>query len=309
MRVGIVGTGFVGAAAAYAMTLRGSAAELVLTDVNADKARAEARDIQDATPFSHPLRVSAGDYASLDGCRVVVLTAGVNQKPGETRLQLLERNARIFEEVVPQVVQAAPEAVLLVATNPVDVLTTLVERIARLPEGRVIGSGTALDTARMRALIAEKVGVDPGHVHGYVLGEHGDSEVLAWRSVDIAGLEVARFCEMRGLSWGEVERAEIDTRVRRAAYEIIAGKGATYYGIGTALARITESIVRDQRAVLTVSSSLRPGGTRGEVAYSLPRLVGGAGILATLETPLDPREQQALAASEAVIAEAAAGLK
>lgn len=299
MKVGIVGAGFVGAAAAYALTLRGSCTELVLTDINAKKALAEAEDIQHATPFTHPVRVTAGKYEDLEGAKVVILTAGVNQKPGETRLQLLERNVNIFSEMVPQVVQAAPEAILMVATNPVDVLTAITAKIAGLPEGRVLGSGTTLDTARFRALVGQHVGIDPQHVHAFVLGEHGDSEVLAWSSASISGIPIGEYCVQRGIQWDDAIKSSIDEKVRKAAYTIIEGKGATYYGIGAALARITEVITRDARAILSVTAPDSEG-----LAYALPRIVGGDGIKETLEVPLSTREALQLSRSVEVLREA-----
>ena len=299
MKVGIVGTGFVGASAAYALTLRGSCTELVLVDINEKKALAEAEDIQHATPFTHPVRVTAGSYKDLAEAKVVILTAGVNQKPGEDRLQLLERNVKIFAEMVPQVVKAAKDAILIVATNPVDVLTAVTTKIAGLPAGRVLGSGTTLDTARFRALVAQHVGIDPQHVHAFVLGEHGDSEVLAWSSASISGIPIGEYCLQRGIQWDEEIKKGIDEKVRKAAYTIIEGKGATYYGIGAALARITEVITLDARAILSVTAVDEEG-----LAYALPRIVGGEGIKETLEVPLSTREARELSRSVEVLKEA-----
>lgn len=302
MKVGIVGTGFVGATAGYAMVLRGSCTELVFVDRNEARARAEAADIAHASPVSHAVRVSSGGYDALEGARLVVIAAGVNQQPGETRLQLLGRNKKVFEDVIPSVLKYAPDAVLLVATNPVDVMTDLTVQIAGNAQ-RVIGSGTVLDSARLRALIAERADVDPQNVHAYVLGEHGDSEVLAWSSADIAGITVPEFFARRGLPWNDDVKAEIDHGVRRAAAEIISGKQATYYGVGAALARIAEAVLRDRRAVLTVS-----GPTKYGVSLSLPRIVGGAGILETLEPHLSKEEERALEHSANVLREAVAQL-
>ncbi|GAA4013856.1 L-lactate dehydrogenase [Deinococcus rubellus] len=304
MKVGVVGAGLVGATAAFAMVLRGSCSELVMVDKNERRAEAEAADISHAAPMSHAVRVSSGGYEQLNGARVVVLAAGVNQKPGESRLDLLARNAAVFRDVVPQVARAAPDAVLLVATNPVDVLTTLTARLlAHSSAQPVIGSGTVLDSARFRSLLAERSGLDPQNVHGYVIGEHGDSEVLAWSGVSVAGQSLGEFLKGRGILFDDVFRSEIDAAVRGAAAKIIAGKQATSYGIGAALARITEAVLRDRRSVLTVSAA-----APGDVAYSLPRVVGGAGVLETLMPKLDASEQEALERSVAVIREAAAHL-
>jgi L-lactate dehydrogenase len=255
MKVGVVGSGLVGATAAYALVMRGVGREVVLVDKNPARAAAEADDIRHAVPFAHALEVRAGDYADLAGANAVVLCAGVGQKPGETRLQLLKRNAAVFAEVVPAVLAAAPGAVLVVATNPVDVMTHLAARTAAavgVPAGRVLGSGTTLDTARFRSLVGGRCGVDPHHVHGYVVGEHGDSEVLTWSLVTVGGMPLDEFARLRGVDLSATVRSEIDEKVRRAAYTIIAGKGATYYGVGSALARVVEAVLHDQRSILTV---------------------------------------------------------
>jgi L-lactate dehydrogenase len=307
MKVGIVGSGLVGSTAGYAMVMRGVGRELVLVDKNADRARAEADDINHAVPFAKPLRVAAGDYSDLAGCQAILLCAGVNQKPGETRRELLNRNADVFRDVVPRALAAAPEAVFVVATNPVDVMTHLTARLAReqgaRPE-RVLGSGTTLDTARFRHLLGAVCGVDPHHVHGYVIGEHGDSEVLTWSLVTVAGMPLTAFARLRGIDLSDAVRQSIDHRVRRAAYSIIAGKFATYYGIGSALARITEVILHDQRSVLTVCSPADDVHGVRDVTLSLPRLVGGAGVLETFPLPLNDLEVRQLRDSACVIRQA-----
>lgn len=304
MKIGIVGSGFVGSTAAYALVMRGVGREIVLVDANQQRAAAEADDIAHAVPFAGALDVRAGAYGDLFGARIVILAAGSNQKPGETRLQLLERNAAIFREIIPQVLDHAPDARIVVATNPVDVMTHLAAHFAHargVPVSRVLGSGTTLDTARFRLLLARHVGIDPAHVHAYVLGEHGDSEVLTWSVATVANFPLAQFCTMHGLSYDETMRAEIDERVRRAAYHIINGKGATYYGIGSALARITEAILNDQRAILTVTSRHREVAGVKDVTLSLPQLVGGDGILDTYMPPLNSDEMLALSNSAQVI--------
>lgn len=304
MKIGIVGSGPVGATAAYALVLRGLGREIVLVDRNRARAEAEAADILHAVPFAHPLEVRAGGYPDLVGCRAIILAAGVAQKPGETRGQLLGRNAAVFREVVPAALAHAPEAILVVATNPVDVMTHLAARYAAergVSRGRVFGSGTTLDTARFRALLGAHLGVDPHHVHGYVLGEHGDSEVLAWSRVSIGGIPLADFCVAPGQEVGAEVRARIDDQVRRAAYRIIDGKGATYYGIGSALAQILNVILHDQRALLTVCAPVDEAGGVEDVTVSLPNLVGGAGVLRPCLLPLDEAESAALRASARIV--------
>lgn len=301
MKIGIIGCGLVGATAAYALVMRGIGREIVLVDKNTVRAQAEADDLLHAVPFAHPLRVSAGDYPDLAGCRLVIIAAGVSQQPGETRLQLLERNAAVFRAVIPAVLTHAPDAVLVVATNPVDVMTHLAARYASeygVPSSRVIGSGTTLDTARFRALLGRYLQVDPPHVHGYVIGEHGDTEVLTWSLVTVGGMPLEEFCERRHAAPpGPDVRGTIDEQVRRAAYHIIAGKGSTYYGIGSALARIVDVILRDQQAILTVCTPLPEVAGVPDVTVALPHLVGGDGVLATFPPPLNADEQAALVVS------------
>jgi L-lactate dehydrogenase len=307
MKVGIVGAGFVGSTAAYALVMRGVGREIVLVDRNRERAAAEADDIRHAVPFAHPLQIDDGDFPELAGCRVVVLCAGVGQKPGETRLQLLQRNAAVFRDVVPQVLKHAPDAVLVVATNPVDVMTHLAATYAGecgVPAERVLGSGTTLDTARFRSLLGDHCRIDPHHVHGYVIGEHGDSEVLTWSLVTVGGMRLIDFSRLRGIHPTEALRQEIDGKVRGAAYSIIAGKGATYYGIGCALARIVDVILHDQRSILTVCTPTADVQGIRDVTVSLPRLIGGNGVQQTLPLPLSANEQSLLKASAAVIRQA-----
>lgn len=306
-KIGVVGAGNVGATAAYAMVMSDVGREIVLVDLNDKRALAEADDIRHAVPFSHPVDVHAGQYADLAGCRVVVITAGVNQKPGETRLQLLERNAGVFREVVPAILEHAPDAVLVVATNPVDVMTHITAHVAAqfgVPSSRVVGSGTTLDTARYRTLLGQHVGVDARHVHAFVLGEHGDSEVLTWSLDTIGGVPLAEFCRMRNIRLDAEDKQRIDTAVRRAAYSIIDGKGATYYGIGAALARIVDVILSDQRAILTVCTPSPEVAGVKDVTVALPRLVGGEGVIAKFPPPLDQEETRLLARSAAIVREA-----
>lgn len=307
MKVGIVGTGMVGGAAANALVMRGAASEIVLLDRDAARARAEAEDILHAVPFAHITRVRAGGYADLAGSGAVILTAGVSQRPGETRLELLERNAAVFGEIVPQVLTAAPDAILLVATNPVDVMTQIATRIAGLAPERVIGSGTILDTARFRALLGGWLQVSPKSVHAYVLGEHGDSEVLCWSAADVGGILVEDLARQGGRPLDDAGKAEIDQGVRRAAYRIIEGKGATWYGIAGGLVRIVKSIGGDENSALTVSIVTEQVEGVGPVALSLPRIVGRAGVVRTLRPSLRDEERAALAQSARVIEEALAG--
>ncbi len=307
MKVGIVGCGLVGSTAAYALVMRGVGREIVLVDLNRTRAEAEANDIYHAVPFAHPLTVRAGDYSDLADCRVVVIAGGVAQKPGETRLQLLQRNADVFRLIVPAVLRHASGCVLLVVTNPVDIMTHLTSQLAAqfgVPQTRVIGSGTTLDTARFRTLLGKHFGVDPQHVHAYVIGEHGDSEVLAWSHATIAGVKLDEFARIQSTPLTESQRMQIDEQVRRAAYHIIAGKNATYYGIGSAVARIVDVLLHDQRAILTTCSRISGVADCEGVTLSLPHLIGGEGTMATIPLTLDAVEQTSLRRSAGILREA-----
>ncbi len=302
----------VGSTSAYALVMSGVGREIVLVDLNRARAEAEANDIYHAVPFAHPLTIRAGQYPDLAEARVVVIAGGVAQKPGEPRLQLLKRNADVFRQIVPSVLRHAPTAVLLVVTNPVDIMTHLAAHFAAdfgVPHTRVIGSGTTLDTARFRALLGRHFDVDPQHVHAYVLGEHGDSEVLAWSQATIAGLNLDEFAKVHGKPLTDAQRQEIEENVRRAAYHIIAGKGGTYYGIGSAVARIVDVLLHDQRAILTICARIAGVPGCDDVTLALPHLVGGHGALATIPLALNVIEEDALRRSAGILREAIESLK
>jgi L-lactate dehydrogenase len=284
--------------------MRGVGRRVVLVDQNKLRAEAEADDIRHAVPFSNPLEIKAGDYSDLADCKVVIISAGVGQKPGESRLELLGRNAKVFEQVVPNVLRYAPKAVLLIATNPVDVMTHIAAHYAGqfgVPSSRVLGSGTTLDTARFRTLVGHRLNVDSQHIHAYVLGEHGDSEFLPWSLVTVGGIPLEKFCNDGENSICPDDYAEIEERVRKAAYRIIEGKGATYYGIGSAIARIVEVILQDERSILTVCTPMKVVAGVKDVTVSLPNLVGGNGIIQTFFPNLIPSELDALNSSARVV--------
>jgi len=306
VKIGIVGSGLVGATTAYALMMRGVGREIVLVDLDEKRSRAEADDILHAAPFAHAIDVISGGYQELINCRIVIISAGVSQRPGESRLQLLERNAQVFRSIIPNILNYAPDAILLVATNPVDIMTHLAVRYASqhgVPSSRIIGSGTTLDTARFRSLLGRSLGVDSQHVHAYVIGEHGDSEVLTWSLVSIGGIPLEEYCRLQNLNICAEDKNIIEDQVRNAAYHIIEGKGATYYGIGSAIARIVEVILRDQRSILTVCTPSENILGIPKVTLSLPRLVGGDGVLATLHPPINDDEQASLRHSAKLLSE------
>ena len=305
MKIGIIGCGFVGSSGAFAIALVGAATELVLVDLDADLAKAHAEDILHATPFCESVRIAAGGYSALRNAALVVLACGVGQKQGESRLELLERNVNVFQAVVPRVLEYTPDTILLIVSNPVDIMTQVVSKISGLPSKRVIGSGTILDTARFRTLLGEHLGLSPRSVHAYVLGEHGDSEVLAWSNSKIGGVPVVEFAEQIDRRITDDIKAKIDDGVRNAAYSIIDGKGATYYGIAAGIARIAKAIRDDEGAMLTLSNI---DGMNG-VCLSLPRVLNARGIETTIYPTLTNQEEEALQRSAEILRKAAAELK
>ncbi|HEY3340849.1 MAG TPA: L-lactate dehydrogenase, partial [Anaerolineae bacterium] len=293
-RVVVVGTGNVGATFAYALLLSGLAAEIVLVDANKSKAEGEAMDLNHAVPLTHPTRIWTGDYSDCAGAAVIVITAGTAQRPGETRLDLVQRNARIFTDIVSNIVRHTKDAILVVATNPVDVLSYATWKLSGYPAQRVIGSGTILDTARFRYLLSQYFGVDARSVHAYIIGEHGDSEVPVWSLANIGGMRLPDFCAMNGVGCVDDAMDDIFHQTRDAAYEIIKLKGSTFYAVATGLMRIVEAILRDQRTVLSVSSLLNDYYGISDVYLSLPTVISGKGIDRSLRLRLSDAEVNGL---------------
>lgn len=305
MKIGVVGCGQVGAASAYACVLQGVGTELVLCDKFPDYAVAQAEDILHATPFAASMPVRAGGFDDLAGAGIVMIAAGLPQKDAsESRLDLLRRNADLFGEIIPQILKAAPNAVLMIASNPVDVMTHISAQIAKDTCGhessRVIGSGTILDTARFRAAIASHLGVSAHSVHGYVLGEHGDSEVLHWSGMTVGNMPLVDFAAQVQAPVTAAIRARIDEDVRCAAYRIIKGKGATWFGIGAGMARLAQAVIGDQRAVITCCT---PDESEN-VTLSLPRIIANTGVTHTMAPLLSCEEQLAFNRSKEILQEA-----
>jgi L-lactate dehydrogenase len=293
-KVAVIGAGNVGATFAYTLVLSSLVGEIVLVDVNRQRAEGEAMDISHAVPLSNPVRVWAGDYADCAGADVVVVTAGSAQRPGETRLDLVKRNASIFGEIVPNISECNRTGILLVATNPVDVLSYVAWKLSGFPARRVIGSGTVLDTARFRYLLSEHLGVDARNVHAHVIGEHGDSEVPVWSLANVAGMRLDEYCRRERCDIDDDVRTRISQQVRDAAYEVIERKGATYYAVAVALVRIVESILRDQHSVLSVSNLVPSTYGIDDVYFSLPAVIGRHGVERVLNLSLDESEALAL---------------
>jgi len=300
----VIGAGQVGATTAYTLMLSGLLSELVIIDLNQNKAKGEALDIVHGMPLCPPAEVYAGGYPDCAGADIVIITAGANQKPGETRLDLLAKNRAVFGSIVPQAVRYAPDALYLVVTNPVDALTLETIRLSGLPAGRVIGTGTVLDTSRLRYLLSRHTGIDPRNIHAFVLGEHGDSEFVAWSRASIAGMTLDEYCADCGRCKGplsDILDTEIENGVRHAAYSIIEMKGATYYAIAVAVRRIVEAILRDEQSILTVSTLLEGQYGLNGVCLSVPAVVGRSGVERVLEVGLDGDEKGRLAASARTI--------
>jgi L-lactate dehydrogenase len=300
-KVAIVGAGNVGASFAYALLISGLASEIVLIDANQDKALGEAMDLNHAVPLVTPTRITPGSYADCKGAVVTVITAGSAQRPGETRLNLLQRNANIFKQIIPSVVENNPNGILLIATNPVDVLSYVAWKISGLPASRVIGSGTILDTARFRYLLSQHFDVDPRSVHAYIIGEHGDSEVPVWSLANIAGMRLERYCQANRLVCENEDLQSIFEQTRDAAYHIINLKGATYYAIGAGLLRIVEAILRDQGTVLSVSSLMEDYYDINDVYLSLPTKVDAGGIEHIIRLELNDTEIEGLRNSAKIL--------
>lgn len=293
-KIVIVGAGFVGASTAFAIASSGIASELILVDVNKEKAYGEAMDLNHGLAFLSPCIIESGDYSDVKDADIIVVAAGSGRKPGETRLDLAKKNAGIIKSVVPNIMQYYNGGVFLVISNPVDVLTYLVQKLSGLPASKVIGSGTVLDSARFRYLMCTHCKVDIRNVHGYVLGEHGDSEVLVWSRVNVAGEKIDEFCEACEKKCGGLERDLIEKGVKEAGAEIIKRKGATYYGIALSVTRICEAILKNQRSILTVGSVVDgPYGVQ-DSSISLPCVVGINGIEKIFEIKLTAPEEEAL---------------
>ena len=303
-KCGIVGVGNVGASTAFSLMKSGLFSEMVLIDINRERATGEAADLNHGLPFLAPMEIYAGDYKDLKDAGLVIITAGAAQKPGETRLDLVRANARIFSTIIEEICKYNTDCILLVVTNPVDVLTEVTRRVSGFPASRVIGSGTVLDTARLKYLLGKRVLVDSRNVHAFIIGEHGDSELPVYSSANISGVDLNSFCEGESHLLSRDDLQKLFVEVRDAAYGIIRAKGATYYAIAEAVRRIVTAIVRDEDAILPVSVLANGHYGLGEICISLPAVVGRSGIMRVLDMPLSPKEEQLLHASAAKITDA-----
>ena len=287
----------VGATSAFSLMQSGLFSELVLIDANQQKAEGEATDLSHGLPFGRPMKIYAGTYDDLADCYLIIITAGAAQKPDETRIDLVNKNVKIFKSIIPEIVKRNTEGILLVVSNPVDILTYVTLKLSGFPTNRVIGSGTVLDTARLKYLLGEHLQVDSRSIHAFIIGEHGDSELAVWSSANVSGVDLNHFCELRG-HYNHMEAMErIYTDVRDSAYEIIEKKGATYYGIAMAVRRICESIIRNEHSILPISSLICGHYGLEDVCMGVPTVVGRNGAETVLDIPLNGLEQRKLMAS------------
>jgi L-lactate dehydrogenase len=303
-KVVIIGCGFVGAACAFSIMQSGLFSEMVLIDYDRAKAEGEALDISHGVPFAKPINIYAGDYDDITNASMVIVTAGANQKEGETRLDLVKKNISIFKSIIPEIKKRNYKGILLVVSNPVDILTTVAIKLSGLPENKVLGSGTVLDTARLKFELGEHLDVDPRSVHAFIIGEHGDSEIAAWSGVNISGVPLNKFCEMRGYCGDHTEAMKkIAENVKNSAYEIISKKKATYYGIAMSVKRICEAIVRDEKSILPVSSMMHGEYGIKDISLSVPAIVSRSGVETHVPIQLNEEEILALQKSAKTLAD------
>lgn len=302
-KVAVIGCGFVGAATAFTLMQSKLFSEMVLLDANFDKADGEAKDIAHGMPFAGPMKIYAGEYKDIADAAIVIVTAGANQKLGETRLDLVHKNVAIYEKIMPQIATLDFQGILLIVSNPVDILTYVAAKLSGLPQERVIGSGTVLDTARLKYELGRHLSVDNRSVHSFIIGEHGDSEIVAWSSTNVSGIPVHDFCEMRGFYNHDAAMEEIASRVKNSAYDIIQKKQATYYGIAMSVKRICECIIRDEKSILPVSTVLQGAYGIEDVALSMPTIVGFDGVETHVPISLDQKEREKLEQSATTLKE------
>lgn len=307
-KAAMIGCGFVGSASAFALMQSGLFSELVMIDADKSRAEGEALDISHGVPFARPMKIYAGDYDDVVDASIIIITAGANQKPDETRLDLVHKNVDIFKQIIPEIKKRNCKGILLIVSNPVDILTYVAIKLSGFEENRVIGSGTVLDTARLKYELGEHLGVDSRTVHAFIIGEHGDSEIAAWSSANVSGIPINTFCEMRGHYHHQKAMQDIADTVKNSAYEIIAKKRATYYGIGMSVKRICEAIVRDEKSILPVSGIMHGEYGIEDVSLSMPAIVGKHGIEAKVPILLNELERARLEQSADTLKEIIEGL-
>lgn len=299
----MIGCGFVGSASVFALMQSGLFSEIALIDANPEKAEGEAMDISHGIPFARQMKIYAGDYDDVKDAGIVIVTAGANQQPGETRLDLVNKNVGIFKKIIPEIANRGFEGILLIVANPVDILTKVATKLSGFPENRVIGSGTVLDTARLKYRLSEHLGVDSKSIHAFIVGEHGDSEIAVFSSANVSGIPLSQFCELRGHFEHRASEQEIAEKVKNSAYDIIQRKRATYFGVAMAVKRICEVIVRNEKAILPVSTSMHGEYGIEDVVLSMPCVVGSDGIEVQVPVVLSEEEKGKLQESAKILKE------
>jgi L-lactate dehydrogenase len=289
-KISIIGSGFVGSTTAFALMTGGLASKIVIVDINKNKAEGEAMDLSHGASFVKPVEVTAGEYIDTRDSDIIIITAGAAQKTGETRLDLIGRNLSIFKSIIPEIVKYSPNSILLVVSNPVDILTYITYKLSGFPKERVIGSGTVLDTSRLKYVLGQNFHIDIRNIHTYIMGEHGDSEIATWSLTNIAGMSLDEFCANLCTECEKDKKKEIHESVKNAAYEVIKKKGATYYAVALAIKRIVEVILRDENSILTVSALLSGEYGIDDIYLGIPSIVGSSGIKKILEVPLNSEE-------------------
>lgn len=307
-KAAVIGCGFVGAATAFTLMQSKLFSELVLLDANHDKAVGEAEDIGHGIPFAGEMDIYAGDYDDIADCSIIIVTAGANQKPNETRLDLVQKNVAIYKSIIPEIAKRNYEGILLIVSNPVDILTYVAQKLSGLPERRVIGSGTVLDTARLKYALSQHLNVDSRNIHSFIIGEHGDSEIAAWSSTNISGVPLDDFLEMRGHMHPDMDKQEIAEKVKNSAYDIIAKKHATYYGIAMSVRRICECIVRDEKSILPISTVMHGDFGIEDVCLSMPTILSAEGVETHIPIELSEKEHTNLKKSADTLKNIIAGL-
>lgn len=307
-KAAIIGCGFVGAATAFTLMQSKLFSELVLLDANHDKAVGEAEDIGHGIPFAGEMDIYAGSYDDIADCSMIIITAGANQKPNETRLDLVQKNVAIYKDILSEITRRNYEGILLVVSNPVDILTYVAQKLSGLPEHRVIGSGTVLDTARLKYALSQQLDVDSRNIHSFIIGEHGDSEIVAWSSTNISGVPLDQFLEMRGHMHPDMDKQEIAEKVKNSAYDIIAKKDATYYGIAMSVRRICECMIRDEKSILPISTSMHGDFGIEDVCLSMPTILSAEGMETHIPIRLSETEQENLKQSADMLKHILAGL-
>lgn len=307
-KAAIIGCGFVGAATAFTLMQSKLFSELVLLDANHDKAVGEAEDIGHGIPFAGEMDIYAGNYDDIADCSMIIITAGANQKPNETRLDLVQKNVAIYKNILSEITKRNYEGILLVVSNPVDILTYVAQKLSGLPEHRVIGSGTVLDTARLKYALSQQLDVDSRNIHSFIIGEHGDSEIVAWSSTNISGVPLDQFLEMRGHMHPDMDKQEIAEKVKNSAYDIIAKKDATYYGIAMSVRRICECMIRDEKSILPISTSMHGDFGIEDVCLSMPTILSAEGMETHIPIKLSEKEQESLKQSASTLKHILAGL-